>query len=110
MLQNFRDQRIDGAGLPLLTEDHLTNTMNMKLGPALKLKALLLRKMGSCALCLHCSHCHNTTTTNTVTVATSSNSNQQNHQNHLEQNSTQIKQQISSPKPTDVKRPASNNT
>ncbi|XP_074037903.1 SAM-motif ubiquitously expressed punctatedly localized protein isoform X3 [Leptinotarsa decemlineata] len=60
--QIFRDQRIDGAGLPLLTEEHLTNTMNMKLGPALKLRSILAKKLGSCSVCLHCSHCHNNST------------------------------------------------
>ncbi|CAH1112173.1 unnamed protein product [Psylliodes chrysocephalus] len=60
--QTFRDERIDGAGLPLLTEDHLTNTMNMKLGPALKLRSILAKKLGSCSVCLHCSHCHNSST------------------------------------------------
>ncbi|XP_017776615.1 PREDICTED: uncharacterized protein LOC108562713 [Nicrophorus vespilloides] len=58
LLQNFKEQRIDGSGLPLLTEDHLTSTMNMKLGPALKLKSVLAKKLGSCSVCLHCSHCH----------------------------------------------------
>ncbi|CAG9861520.1 unnamed protein product [Phyllotreta striolata] len=61
--QTFREERIDGAGLPLLTEDHLTNTMNMKLGPALKLRSVLARKLGSCGVCLHCSHCHNGSST-----------------------------------------------
>lgn len=56
--QNFRDQLIDGSGLPLLTEEHLTSTMNMKLGPALKLRSILAKKLGSCSVCLHCSHCH----------------------------------------------------
>ncbi|XP_018572077.1 uncharacterized protein LOC108911586 [Anoplophora glabripennis] len=58
-VQTFRDQRIDGAGLPLLTEEHLTTTMNMKLGPALKLRSVLAKKLGSCNVCLHCTHCHN---------------------------------------------------
>ncbi|XP_062546234.1 myosin-G heavy chain [Armigeres subalbatus] len=52
--QNFRDQSIDGAGLPLLTEEHLTNSLGMKLGPALKLKSMLAKKLGGpcpCALC-----------------------------------------------------------
>jgi hypothetical protein len=59
--QNFREQRIDGSGLPLLTEDHLTSTMSMKLGPALKLRSVLAKKLGSCSVCLHCTHCHNGT-------------------------------------------------
>ncbi|XP_031353446.1 uncharacterized protein LOC116178170 isoform X2 [Photinus pyralis] len=56
--KNFREQRIDGSGLPLLTEEHLTSTMSMKLGPALKLKSVLAKKLGSCSVCLHCTHCH----------------------------------------------------
>lgn len=48
---NFREQRIDGAGLPLLTEDHLTGMLQMKLGPALKLKAVLARRLDPCAQC-----------------------------------------------------------
>jgi len=59
LFQYFRDQRIDGAGLPLLTEEHLTQTIGMKLGPALKLRSVLAKKLGSSNLCLHCSHCHN---------------------------------------------------
>ncbi|XP_063239527.1 uncharacterized protein LOC134540617 [Bacillus rossius redtenbacheri] len=55
---NFREQRIDGSALPLLTEDHLTTTLGMKLGPALKLKATLARRLGHCAVCQHCVHCH----------------------------------------------------
>ncbi|XP_026169926.1 polyhomeotic-like protein 3 [Mastacembelus armatus] len=35
----FRSQEIDGQALLLLTEDHLVSTMNLKLGPALKLCA-----------------------------------------------------------------------
>ncbi|XP_048516001.1 uncharacterized protein LOC105692376 isoform X3 [Athalia rosae] len=58
--QNFREHRIDGAALPLLSEDHLTGPMGMKLGPALKLRALLARKLGACTVCLHCAHCHQT--------------------------------------------------
>ncbi|XP_043271105.1 uncharacterized protein [Venturia canescens] len=57
---NFREHRIDGASLPLLSEDHLTGPMGMKLGPALKLRALLARKLGACTVCLHCAHCHQT--------------------------------------------------
>ncbi|XP_040027554.2 polyhomeotic-like protein 3 isoform X1 [Gasterosteus aculeatus] len=35
----FRSQEIDGQALLLLTEDHLVSTMNLRLGPALKLCA-----------------------------------------------------------------------
>ncbi|XP_051809295.1 polyhomeotic-like protein 3 isoform X7 [Acanthochromis polyacanthus] len=37
--EEFRSQEIDGQALMLLTEDHLVSTMNLKLGPALKLCA-----------------------------------------------------------------------
>lgn len=69
MLQNFREQSIDGISLPLLTEDHLRNTMKMKLGPALKFRALLARKIGHCTVCMHCLHCHSTsgTTAHSIT-------------------------------------------
>ncbi|XP_068633749.1 mucin-1-like isoform X2 [Battus philenor] len=61
---NFREQRIDGAGLPLLTEEHLTGMLQMKLGPALKLRAVVARRLEPCAAC------HATTSTTTVTPAT----------------------------------------
>ena len=35
----FREQEIDGQALLLLTEEHLSNKMGLKLGPALKLKS-----------------------------------------------------------------------
>lgn len=35
----FRLQEIDGQALLLLTEDHLMTSMNIKLGPALKICA-----------------------------------------------------------------------
>uniref|UniRef100_A0AAV2M212 SAM domain-containing protein n=1 Tax=Knipowitschia caucasica TaxID=637954 RepID=A0AAV2M212_KNICA len=37
--EEFRSQEIDGQALLLLNEDHLLGTMNIKLGPALKLYA-----------------------------------------------------------------------
>ncbi|XP_053185922.1 polyhomeotic-like protein 3 [Scomber japonicus] len=37
--EEFRSQEIDGQALLLLTEDHLVSTMNLKLGPALKICA-----------------------------------------------------------------------
>ncbi|XP_034044718.1 polyhomeotic-like protein 3 isoform X2 [Thalassophryne amazonica] len=37
--ENFRLQEIDGQALLLLTEDHLMTSMNIKLGPALKICA-----------------------------------------------------------------------
>lgn len=55
LLQNFRDQQIDGSGLPLLTEEHLTNSLGLKLGPALKLKSILAKKFGGPCPCVSCS-------------------------------------------------------
>ncbi|CAL4157753.1 unnamed protein product [Meganyctiphanes norvegica] len=57
----FREQRIDGSTLALLTEEHLTSSINMKLGPALKLRSVLTRSIGACSTCLHCNHCHSQT-------------------------------------------------
>ncbi|XP_039672938.1 polyhomeotic-like protein 3 isoform X3 [Perca fluviatilis] len=37
--EEFRSQEIDGQALLLLTEEHMVSTMNLKLGPALKLCA-----------------------------------------------------------------------
>ncbi|CAL4149001.1 unnamed protein product [Meganyctiphanes norvegica] len=57
----FREQRIDGSTLALLTEEHLTSSINMKLGPALKLRSVLTKSIGACNVCFHCNHCHNQT-------------------------------------------------
>ncbi|CAL1280375.1 unnamed protein product [Larinioides sclopetarius] len=56
--EKFREESIDGTTLPLLTEDHLTMHLGMKLGPALKLRSTLARRIGHCAVCMHCVHCH----------------------------------------------------
>ncbi|GFR34042.1 sterile alpha motif domain-containing protein 11 [Trichonephila clavata] len=56
--ERFREESIDGTTLPLLTEDHLTMHLGMKLGPALKLRSNLARRIGHCAVCMHCVHCH----------------------------------------------------
>lgn len=53
-MQSFRDQSIDGTGLPLLTEDHLVNSLGMKLGPALKLRSILAKKLGGPCPCVAC--------------------------------------------------------
>ncbi|XP_075237569.1 SAM-motif ubiquitously expressed punctatedly localized protein [Lycorma delicatula] len=66
---NFREQRIDGSALPLLTEQHLTTALQMKLGPALKLRAILSRRLGHCAICLHCVHCHGSSAAMTTSAA-----------------------------------------
>ncbi|XP_055471096.1 sterile alpha motif domain-containing protein 11 isoform X3 [Psammomys obesus] len=42
----FREQGIDGETLPLLTEEHLLNTMGLKLGPALKIRAQVAKRLG----------------------------------------------------------------
>ncbi|XP_062849752.1 sterile alpha motif domain-containing protein 7 [Trichomycterus rosablanca] len=44
--QVFKDHLIDGETLPLLTEDHLLETLGLKLGPALKIRSQVLRRMG----------------------------------------------------------------
>ncbi|XP_036388116.1 sterile alpha motif domain-containing protein 11 isoform X2 [Megalops cyprinoides] len=44
--QVFREQAIDGETLPLLTEDHLLNNMGLKLGPALKIRSQVARRVG----------------------------------------------------------------
>jgi len=61
LLQKFREQSIDGTGLPLLTEEHLTHSLGMKLGPALKLRSLLVKKIGGPCPCASCTR----TTSNT---------------------------------------------
>ncbi|XP_061396150.1 serine-rich adhesin for platelets [Musca vetustissima] len=53
-VKHFRDQCIDGSGLPLLTEDHLVNSLGMKLGPALKLRSMLAKKLGGPCPCVAC--------------------------------------------------------
>lgn len=53
-MQHFRDQCIDGSGLPLLTEDHLLNSLGMKLGPALKLRSKLAKRLGGPCPCVAC--------------------------------------------------------
>ncbi|KAG8505494.1 Sterile alpha motif domain-containing protein 11 [Galemys pyrenaicus] len=42
----FREQGIDGEALALLTEEHLLTTMGLKLGPALKIRAQVARRLG----------------------------------------------------------------
>ncbi|XP_061940076.1 uncharacterized protein LOC108003973 isoform X3 [Apis cerana] len=83
--QNFREHRIDGAALPLLSEDHLTGPMGMKLGPALKLRALLARKLGACTVCLHCAHCHQTPLPALNAAAAAAAASQQQHQQQPQQ-------------------------
>ncbi|XP_036225645.1 uncharacterized protein Samuel isoform X2 [Bactrocera oleae] len=53
-VHHFRDQCIDGSGLPLLTEDHLLNSLGMKLGPALKLRSKLAKRLGGPCPCVAC--------------------------------------------------------
>ncbi|XP_063273513.1 sterile alpha motif domain-containing protein 11 isoform X3 [Prinia subflava] len=49
--QVFRDQAIDGETLPLLTEEHLLNNMGLKLGPALKIRSQVAKRLGR-VLCM----------------------------------------------------------
>jgi hypothetical protein len=53
-LQNFREQSIDGEGLMMLTEEHLINILGMKLGPALKLRSKLLKRLNEPCECTSC--------------------------------------------------------
>ncbi|XP_063001176.1 sterile alpha motif domain-containing protein 11 isoform X2 [Elgaria multicarinata webbii] len=45
-VQVFREQAIDGETLPLLTEEHLLNNMGLKLGPALKIRSQVAKRVG----------------------------------------------------------------
>ncbi|XP_007944823.2 sterile alpha motif domain-containing protein 7 [Orycteropus afer afer] len=45
--QVFKDHAIDGETLPLLTEEHLRDTMGLKLGPALKIHSQVSQHVGS---------------------------------------------------------------
>lgn len=40
--------------MPLLTEDHLVNSLGLKLGPALKLRSVLAKKLGGPCPCVSC--------------------------------------------------------
>ncbi|XP_053565006.1 sterile alpha motif domain-containing protein 7, partial [Bombina bombina] len=45
--QVFKDHDIDGLTLPLLTEDHLLDTLGLKLGPALKIRSQISCLLGN---------------------------------------------------------------
>ncbi|XP_024130252.1 sterile alpha motif domain-containing protein 7 [Oryzias melastigma] len=45
--QTFKDHMIDGETLPLLSEEHLLDTLGLKLGPALKIRSQVSKRMGS---------------------------------------------------------------
>jgi len=60
--QVFLTEKIDGGVLALLTDTHL-QSLGLKLGPALKLRAALAAKLGTCPHCRHCRHCHADTET-----------------------------------------------
>ncbi|OCT56522.1 sterile alpha motif domain-containing protein 7 [Xenopus laevis] len=45
--QVFKDHDIDGSTLPLLTEEHLLDTMGLKLGPALKIRSQISCRLGN---------------------------------------------------------------
>ena len=40
------------------TINHLKQGLGMKLGPALRLRAALSKRLGNCPHCRHCKHCH----------------------------------------------------
>ena len=42
-LQVFREHCIDGSGLVVLSESHMTRILGMKLGPVIRLKAAIAR-------------------------------------------------------------------
>ncbi|XP_042354245.1 sterile alpha motif domain-containing protein 7 [Plectropomus leopardus] len=45
--QTFKDHMIDGETLPLLSDEHLLDTMGLKLGPALKIRSQVSRRLGN---------------------------------------------------------------
>ncbi|KAM6990553.1 sterile alpha motif domain-containing protein 7 isoform 1-T2 [Tautogolabrus adspersus] len=45
--QTFKDHMIDGETLPILSEEHLLDTLGLKLGPALKIRSQVSRRMGN---------------------------------------------------------------
>ncbi|XP_061550539.1 sterile alpha motif domain-containing protein 7 [Phycodurus eques] len=45
--QTFKDHMIDGETLPLLSEEHLLDTLGLKLGPALKIRSQVSRRMSN---------------------------------------------------------------
>ncbi|CRK94054.1 CLUMA_CG007578, isoform A [Clunio marinus] len=53
-IKNFREQSIDGEGLMMLTEEHLINILGMKLGPALKLRSKLVKRLNEPCNCATC--------------------------------------------------------
>jgi len=58
--QVFREHRIDGSCLTMLTIPHLTSQLGMKLGPAMKLVTALKKELGNVSeqRCSECAHCH----------------------------------------------------
>ncbi|XP_038602379.1 sterile alpha motif domain-containing protein 7 [Tachyglossus aculeatus] len=44
--QVFKEHEIDGETLPLLSEEHLLDTMGLKLGPSLKIRSQVSRRLG----------------------------------------------------------------
>ncbi|XP_053293195.1 sterile alpha motif domain-containing protein 7 [Pleuronectes platessa] len=45
--QTFKDHVIDGETLPLLSEEHLLDTLGLKLGPALKIRSQVSKRLGN---------------------------------------------------------------
>ena len=86
-MKAFREQSIDGGSLALLTEEHLTRRLGMKLGPALKMRTAIERltggRGGSCS-CPHCPHCHKAVPTPAPAAASEDGSREQQQQRRPE--------------------------
>ncbi len=54
----FLRHKIDGASLLLLTESHLMDKLGLKVGPAVRLRSALARRLAECPRCNHCQGCH----------------------------------------------------
>ncbi|XP_046350066.2 uncharacterized protein LOC124131036 [Haliotis rufescens] len=55
--ENFREQRVDGKILPLLTTDHLMKNLGMKLGPALLVSEAVAKKVQEASKYPGCDSC-----------------------------------------------------
>ena len=57
LLQHFREQRVDGRILALLSTDHLVKTLGMKLGPAVLLAEATAKKLQEVSKMADCEAC-----------------------------------------------------
>ena len=91
-MKAFREQSIDGGSLALLTEEHLTRRLGMKLGPALKMRTAIDRLTGGNGgggsggngSCPHCPHCHKAVPTPAPAAASEDGSREQQQQRRPE--------------------------